>query len=104
MRDFVLSCDTMLRVAAEHAAGTGDDCLLLELGAETGALSEAILTHGSFRATESIDIDPETLEHSPSRLVRYGDKFRFEVPTLSLCRPATSSRHCLPLNMSRQWI
>ena len=94
----------MLRVAAEHAAGTGDDCLLLELGAETGALSEAILTHGSFRATESIDIDPETLEHSPSRLVRYGDKFRFEVPTLSLCRPATSSRHCLPLNMSRQWI
>ena len=78
IRDFVPGYETMLRVAAEHAAAIGDNGLLLELGAGTGALSEAILAHGSFRAAELIDIDPEMLEQARSRLARYGDKVRFK--------------------------
>ena len=78
IRDFVPGYDTMLRVAAEQAAATGDSGLLLELGAGTGALSEAILAHGSYRAAELIDIDPEMLERARGRLARYGDKVRFK--------------------------
>ena len=77
IRDFVPGYETMLRVAAEHAAAIGDDGMLLELGAGTGALSEAILSHGSFRAAELVDIDPEMLEQARRRLARHGDKVRF---------------------------
>ena len=77
IRDFVPGYETMLRVAAEHAAAVRDDGLLLELGAGTGALSEAILSHGSFRAAELIDIDPEVLQQARSRLALHGDKIRF---------------------------
>ena len=33
--------------------------------------------HGSFRADELIDIDPEMLEQARRRLARHGDKVRF---------------------------
>ena len=33
--------------------------------------------HGSFRAAELIDIDPEMLEQARRRLARHGDKVRF---------------------------
>lgn len=73
IRDFVPGYDTMLRAVAEQAAAVRDDRLLLELGAGTGALSEAILAQGSFREAELIDIDPEMLERAHNRLARYGD-------------------------------
>ena len=78
MHDFISGYETMLRVAAEHAASVGDDGLLFAFGARTGVLTKAILAHRSFRAGELIDIDPEMLEQARSRLVWRGDKVRFK--------------------------
>ena len=78
IRSFVPGYEAMLRVAAEHVASTGGGGgFVLELGAGTGALSEAILAHDGIGAVELIDTDPEMLERARTRLARFGGRARF---------------------------
>ena len=78
IRDFVPGYDAMLQVVAEQVAMIEDKGMLIDLGAGTGALSEAIMTHGPFRAVELFDIDPEMLQKARSRLARFGSTVRFK--------------------------
>ena len=50
--------------------------LVLDLGAGTGALSEAILEHKGAGAVEAIDVDAEILDRARIRLKRFGDRAR----------------------------
>ena len=79
IRSFVPGYEAMLRAAAEHvASAAGEGGLVLELGAGTGALSEAILAHEGIGAVELIDTDPEMLERARARLARFAGKVRFK--------------------------
>ena len=79
IRRFVPGYEEMLRVAARQVAGAGEGGggLVLELGAGTGALSEAILGHEGIGAVELIDTDPEMLERARARLARFEGRVRF---------------------------
>ena len=76
IRRFVPGYEEMIRVAARQAAA-GEGGLVLELGAGTGALSEAILGYGGIGAVELIDTDPEMLERARARLARFEGRVRF---------------------------
>ena len=49
---------------------------MIDLGAGTGALSEAILGHDGARTVELIDVDPEMLEQARRRLERFAGRVR----------------------------
>ena len=51
--------------------------LVLDLGAGTGALSEAILEHEGVGAVEAVDVDAEMLDRASIRLKRFGGRARF---------------------------
>ncbi len=51
--------------------------LALDLGAGTGALSEAILEYEGAGAVELIDLDAEMLDRARIRLKRFGSRVRF---------------------------
>ena len=76
IRRFIPGYEEGLKRAAREIA---DICprLVLDLGAGTGALSEAILEHDSVDALEAIDIDPEMLAQARTRLERFGSRARF---------------------------
>jgi len=50
---------------------------VIDLGAGTGALSEALLKHDSVGTVELLDVDPEMLEQARTRLTVMGDRVRF---------------------------
>ena len=50
---------------------------MLDLGAGTGALAEAMLGHERVGSVEAIDIDPEMLARARIRLKRFGTRARF---------------------------
>ena len=50
---------------------------LLDLGAGTGALSEAILESGATAMVVLLDVDPEMLAQARVRLKRFGERARF---------------------------
>ena len=77
IRRFVPGYEEMLRVAAGQVATAAEGGLVLELGAGTGALSEAILGHEEIGAVELIDTDPEMLERARARLARFQRRARF---------------------------
>ena len=78
IRRFVPGYEEMLRVAARQVAAAGEGGgLVLELGAGTGALSEAILGHEGIGVVELIDTDPEMLERARARLARFEGRVRF---------------------------
>ena len=52
--------------------------LVLDLGAGTGALSEAVLSEEGVGALIAIDIDPEMLARARSRLRRFANRVSFE--------------------------
>ena len=52
---------------------------VLDLGAGTGALSEAILQRNTNAAVELLDVDPEMLAQARVRLKRFGERARFRV-------------------------
>lgn len=78
IRRFVPGYEAMLRAASEQVAAAADGGMALELGAGTGALSEAILAHEGIRTVELIDTDPEMLERARARLARFEGRVRFE--------------------------
>ena len=51
--------------------------LVLDLGAGTGALTEAILEHEGVSTVEVIDVDPEMLDRARTRLRRFGARTCF---------------------------
>ena len=76
IRRFIPGYETMLRVAAEQVASVAAD-LVIDLGAGTGALAEAILSIGKVGAVELFDVDPEMLERARVRLSRFRNRARF---------------------------
>lgn len=76
IRRFIPAYEAMLRVAAREAV-RGRPELVLDLGAGTGALSEAILTACDSAALELIDVDSEMLARARTRLRRFAERVRF---------------------------
>ncbi len=76
IRRFIPGYEAMLDVAARGVASVRPG-LVLDLGAGTGALSEAILRHGAVGTIELVDVDPEMLDQARARLERFGSRARF---------------------------
>ena len=76
IRRFIPGYETML-VTAARAVAVSRPGLVLDLGAGTGALSEALLRHEAIGAVELVDVDPEMLDQARVRLERFGSRARF---------------------------
>ncbi len=76
IRRFIPGYEEGLARAARKIAAVRPT-LVLDLGAGTGALSEAILEHEGVGAVEAIDVDAEMLDRAHIRLKRFGDRARF---------------------------
>ena len=107
IRRFIPGYEEMLAVAARElsAAGTG---LILDLGAGTGALAEAILESAGDTIVELIDVDAEMLDQARTRLTRFGDRARFTrasfLEPLPRCNGAAASLalHHIPTMEAKQ--
>ena len=75
IRRFIPGYEAMIEVVAGALAASGPD-EVIDLGAGTGALSEAILAHGGAQTVELIDVDAEMLEQARRRLERFGARVR----------------------------
>ena len=75
IRMFIPGYEEGLARAANEIAGVRPT-LVLDLGAGTGALAEAMLDHERVGAVEAIDIDPEMLAQARLRLKRFGTRAR----------------------------
>ena len=75
IRRFIPGYETMIELVASTLAASGPH-LVIDLGAGTGALSEAILGHDGARTVELIDVDPEMLEQARRRLERFAGRVR----------------------------
>ena len=76
IRRFIPGYEAMLEVVAGTLADSGPGHVV-DLGAGTGALSEAILAHDGARRVELIDVDPEMLAQARGRLERFEGRVRF---------------------------
>lgn len=76
IRQFIPGYEEMLRTAARELAPVASG-LVLDLGAGTGALAEAILESSHAGTVELIDVDTEMLEQARTRLARFGGRTRF---------------------------
>jgi tRNA (cmo5U34)-methyltransferase len=76
IRQFIPGYETMLAEAARAVAAV-EPARVLDLGAGTGALSEALLEHDSIGSVELLDVDPEMLERARGRLSDRGVRVRF---------------------------
>ncbi len=76
IRRFIPGYEEGLARAARKIAAVRPT-LVLDLGAGTGALSEAILEHEGVGAVEAIDVDAEMLDRAHIRLKRFGDRASF---------------------------
>ena len=77
IRSFVPGYEEMLRVAAREVAGGAAGGAVLELGAGSGAFSEAMLERREVGAVELVDADAEMLGRARFRLARFGGRARF---------------------------
>ena len=76
IRRFIPGYEEGLSRAAREVAAVRPG-LVVDLGAGTGALSEAILEHDTVEALEAVDVDPEMLAQARARLQRFGARARF---------------------------
>jgi len=76
IRRFIPGYEIMLGVAADAVAAVEPD-LVCDLGAGTGALSEALLERRAVGAVELLDVDAEMMDQSRQRLRRFGDRVQF---------------------------
>ena len=76
IRTFIPGYEEGLARAADEIADIRP-ALVLDLGAGTGALAEAILEHERVGCVEAIDIDTEMLAQARVRLDRFGTRVRF---------------------------
>ena len=75
IRRFIPGYETMIELVASTLAASGPDWVI-DIGAGTGALSEAILAHEGAQTVELIDVDPEMLEQARRRLERFEGRVR----------------------------
>ncbi len=107
IRRFIPGYEEMLAVAADALAPAAPGPII-DLGAGTGALSEAILDSVGDAVLELIDVDPEMLNQARTRLTRFGDRARFTrasfLDPLPRCRGAAASLalHHIPLMETKQ--
>lgn len=107
IRRFIPGYEEMLAVAADALAPAAPGPII-DLGAGTGALSEAILDSVGGAVLELIDVDPEMLNQARTRLARFGDRARFTegsfLEPLPRCRGAAASLalHHIPLMETKQ--
>ena len=94
IRRFIPGYEEMLAVAADALAPAAPGPII-DLGAGTGALSEAILESSTGAVVELIDVDGEMLDQARTRLTRFGDRARFTrasfLDPLPRCRGAAAS-------------
>jgi tRNA (cmo5U34)-methyltransferase len=90
IRRFIPSYETMLGVAA-GAVAAAEPLHVVELGAGTGALSEALLAHAAIGSVELIDVDPEMLAQARQRLARFGERVRFTQGSYDQALPAADA-------------
>jgi tRNA (cmo5U34)-methyltransferase len=76
IRRFIPGYERMLAVAADAVARVRPDHVV-DVGAGTGGLSEALLERDEVGTVELLDVDPEMLDRARSRLERFGDRARF---------------------------
>lgn len=76
IRRFIPGYEAMLREAA-GAVAAARPALVLDLGAGTGALAQAILERPEVRGVELVDVDAEMLDRARERLARHGSRARF---------------------------
>jgi len=76
IRRFIPEYETMLAVAADAVASVRPR-LVVDLGAGTGGLSEAILSREEVDVVELLDIDPEMMAQARSRLEGLDERTRF---------------------------
>lgn len=78
IRRFIPGYGRMLAVAADAVAQVKPK-YVVELGAGTGGLSEALLEHDAVGMVELLDVDPDMLARARSRLERFGSRARFSL-------------------------
>lgn len=76
IRRFIPGYEAMLRIAAVEVSRSNPE-LVLDLGAGTGALSEAILMAVDSGTVVLIDVDRAMLLHARTRLEAFADRVRF---------------------------
>ena len=77
IRQFIPGYEEGLTWAAREIAGIRPT-LVLDLGAGTGALAEAMLEQEGVGVVEAIDVDAEMLDRARIRLKRFGVRARFQ--------------------------
>ena len=77
IRRFIPGYEEMLSAVAEAVAST-EPALVVDLGAGTGALAEALLEKCDCDV-ELIDIDPEMMAQARERLSRFGERARYSL-------------------------
>ena len=94
IRRFIPGYEAMLDVAARELV-CGRPSLVLDLGAGTGALSEAVLSADEAVVIELIDIDAEMLVQARARLSGFTGRVRFReasfLEPLPLCQGISAS-------------
>ena len=76
IRKFIPAYEEIVKRAADEIAGV-DAGRVLDLGAGTGALAEAILTRSPGATVYLLDVDAEMLAQARVRLKRFGRRARF---------------------------
>ena len=76
IRRLIPGYEEMLAVAAREATRKSPR-LVLDLGAGTGALSQAILLASGLPTVELIDVDGDMLQQAEARLAAFGSRVRF---------------------------
>ena len=101
IRQFIPGYETMIGVVAGALAASGPN-RVIDLGAGTGALSEAILEQDGARTVELIDVDAEMLEQARRRLERFEGRVRVRETSFLAALPrcdgaaASLSLHHIP--------
>ena len=75
IRRWIPGYERMLAVASEAIASVHPDTVV-DLGAGTGGLSEAVLEHDEVGSVVMLDVDPEMMERGRARVARFGDRAR----------------------------
>lgn len=94
IRRFIPGYEAGLTKVAEIVASVHPQTVL-DLGAGTGALSEAVLRHKQVAYLKAIDIDSEILDKARTRLARFGSRAGFSLRSfcdaLPTCDAVTAS-------------